>query len=582
MAVLALTGWEASALPLEEEISYLLRNHPQLKGLRSQVSASEEGINRAFSGYLPKIEVNGDYGYESTDSPARRAANPDAESLGTARTRGTLTITENLFDGWRTSADYNAAILNKRGSEIRLGNTTQNVIFEGISAYIDVLRNRRLVDLASQNEEVIKTQLNLENERVLRGSGIALDVLQSKARLQIARERRVAFEGDLANAVTRYIQVFGHAPEADAMVVPDVPSTLLPLTVEEAVATAMVEHPESLNSQNLIEIAQQRRRTARSDYFPRIDLVGKLNYEDNVDGVESVRRDHSVIVRANWALFSGFSTRASVAEAAYQYAATMDNRTFVDQKVVEDVHLSWENLQTAQRRLELLGNAVNIAIEVHQARVILRDTGKETVLNVLDAQNEVFDAQINEASADFDMRVAGYRVLLAMGRLDAEGLVLALSGAGDPAEVAAAAVDAVAVTAAPDEPVVEPTVESAAEPAVVTAEPVATVTVTSTAPTTVTTGTVVEPTVAMAPAEPAQLSAEPASAELANAEPAAEPASVEAASGTSGSFDFSSFATEPQPVEPQLVEPQPAATTATYVPTPDSFESNLSRSWFFD
>ena len=165
-ALFALAGSEAQALPLEEEVDYLLRNHAQLKGLRNQIAAGEEGINRAFADYLPTVEVNGDYGYESTDSPARRASTVNAEELGTARTRGTLTITENLFDGWRTSADFNTAKLNKTGAEIRLDNATQNVIFEGITAYIDVLRNRRLVELATQNEEVIKTQLSLENERV--------------------------------------------------------------------------------------------------------------------------------------------------------------------------------------------------------------------------------------------------------------------------------------------------------------------------------------------------------------------------------------------------------------------------------
>jgi len=477
VAAIGLGVGDATAQSIEDEVAYLLRNHPQLKGLRNQIEASDEGINRAFAAYLPKVDVTGDYGYESTDSPARRDEATDAERLGTPRTKGTLTVTQNLFDGWRGSSEYNAAQLTKRGAEITLDNTTQNVVFEGIAAYVGVLRNRRLVELAGQNEETIKVQLNLENERVQRGSGIALDVLQSKARLQIARERRVAFEGELANAVTRYVQVFGHAPNVDSMTTPEVAPSLMPLSVDDAVAIALVEHPETKNSANLIDLAQQRRRTAKSDFFPRVDLVGKINYEDNVSGVNSVRRDQSVIVLGTWKLFSGFSTRASVAEAAYQYAASVDNRNFVNQKIVEDVHLSWENLQTAQRRLQLLSNAVNIAIEVHQASATLRDTGKETVLNVLDAQNEVFNAQINEASADHDARLAAYRLLLPMGRLDAKHLVPALAGIDvDPAahaaeeDVAAAAVEP--ETLAVSEPV-EPAAETLAaiEPAAGTAEP---------------------------------------------------------------------------------------------------------------
>ncbi|MSP81960.1 MAG: hypothetical protein EXQ94_03250 [Alphaproteobacteria bacterium] len=534
-ALLAYSAVPASAQSLDEEVGYLLRNHPQIKGLRNQVEASEEGINRAFAGYLPKVEFTGDYGYENTDSPARRASAPGGEHFGTARNKATITVTENLFNGFRTPGEYKGAKLNKLSSEIILDNTTQNVIFEGVTAYLDVLRNMRLVDLATRNEDVIKTQLNLESERVSRGSGIALDVLQSKARLQIARERRAAFEGELANAVTRYTQVFGHAPSAGSMAVPEVDPTLMPLTIEDAVAVAVLEHPEAENSANLIELAQTRRRTSKSDYFPQLDLVGKWNYGDNVDGVDSIRRDYLVILRANWKLFNGFATRASVAESAYQYAASVDNRNFVNQKIVEDVHLSWENLQTAQRRVALLDNAVNIAIEVHDARSTLREAGKETVLNVLDAQNEVFNAQINQVAADFDARVATYRVVLAMGRLDPEHLVADLAQAEGAGET----------TAALDEP-------GAPEPVAVVAPAVAETEAAE---------------LAAVPVEDAAAAVEPAATEsLAIVEPAPEPEPVGL---TETVFITSSGAT----VEPASVQVPQGAT---------ALDANFSRSWSFE
>ncbi len=548
----SLLGVGVKAEPLDSEIAYLMRNHPQLKGLRNQVESSEQGISRAFAGYLPVIEFNGDYGYESTDSPARRAATFNAEHLNTARTKTTFTITENLFDGWRTSSEYNAAQLTKKGSEITLDNTTQNVIFEGITAYIDVLRNQRLVELATRNEETIKTQLNLENERVQRGSGITLDVLQAKARLQIARERRVAFDGEYANAVTRYTQVFGHPPTAESMATPEVAAALMPLSVEDAVAMGVVEHPEAANSANLIDLAQQRRRGAKADYFPRVDLVGKWNYEDNVDGVESVRRDFSFLVRANWKLFQGFATRASVAEAAYQYAASVDNRNFVTQKIVEDVNLAWENLQTAQRRLQLLTNAVNIAIEVHDARQKLREGGKETVLNVLDAQNEVFNAQINEAAADYDTRTAAYRLLLAMGMLDSEHLVPGLANvAADPATLALIEPAVEEVAEATVQPAVIEVTESVVEPAI---EPVSVAATEE--------PTIEEPTIEpVAPPEAETL------AEVAPTQPEAETTYV------SGLGTVTLTAPEAE---------QPQATTVQYVPEPEAFDPNLARSWSYE
>ena len=95
----------------------------------------------------------------------------------------------------------------------------------------------------------------------------------------------------------------------------------------------------------------------------------------------------------------------------------MDNDAFVNRKVIEDVRLSWDQLDTVRARVELLENAVNIAQEVYVARNKRRQAGQETLLDLLDAENEVFTAQISAADAAFDARIAVYRMLFAIGRM---------------------------------------------------------------------------------------------------------------------------------------------------------------------
>jgi adhesin transport system outer membrane protein len=92
--------------------------------------------------------------------------------------------------------------------------------------------------------------------------------------------------------------------------------------------------------------------------------------------------------------------------------------------VIEQTKLAWQALFTSRQRLELLENAVNIASEVFSSRQKLREAGKETVINVLDAENEVNNAQINFTSASYDEKLAVYQLLLAMGFLNPSGLSL--------------------------------------------------------------------------------------------------------------------------------------------------------------
>lgn len=418
----------ALANPLEVELAYLLRDHPQIHASEKNLEAAREGIGIAKADLYPQIQATGDIGPEIIDSPGTRADNADdgGDNYGRTRNVAGLSVTQNLFDGFATSSGVRIARLQKELASISLENTLQQTIFEGIRAYIDVLRQKRLIELARENEATIQRQLNLEDERVQRGSGVAVDVLQAKSRLQLAKERRVNFEGALEDAVSTYTRVFGRAPNIDAMMDPVPPVELIPSALQKAIEIAITENPAISNSGTSVEVARERRRQIRAELMPTIDLEANANYEKHNNAVIGTRRDYSVLLTATWDLFTGFSTRRSQSQAAYEYRASKDEYAFTMRQVVEQTKLAWQALLTARERLELLENAVNIASEVFEARKRLREAGKETVINVLDAENEVNRAQIDFTSASYDERVAVYQLLVGMGRLDATHLGLNL------------------------------------------------------------------------------------------------------------------------------------------------------------
>ena len=111
-----------------------------------------------------------------------------------------------------------------------------------------------------------------------------------------------------------------------------------------------------------------------------------------------------------------------MAQAAFEYSATLNNRLFVSRKTEEEARLSWQALRTACERVLLLRNAAGISRDVLVSRFRLREAGQESDLRVLDAQTEVFNAEINLVSAIFDGWLSVYRMLLAVGRLDFESL----------------------------------------------------------------------------------------------------------------------------------------------------------------
>lgn len=413
--VVVVTAGDATAQPFSTELVGLLTSNPRIKAAEKGAAAAQEGIKKSFGEYLPTLTADGDTGYESIDSPGRRGA--EGAASGIVRDKATLTLTQRIFDGGKRDGNYEGARVLADIAGLALEGTRQSVLFDAVSVYLDVLRNFQLVGLARNNEATVQRQLNLESERVQRGGGLAVDELLARSRLQSSKERRVAFEGQFNDAVARYNQIFDHPPNPDAMADPLAPVEQIPETVEDAARIALSGNPVLQSTARQVDLADTKRDVALAEYFPTLNLVGKTNVEQDADATRGTRRDFSVLLKATWELFSGFAKRAGVAEASLNYEASKDNLNLGSRRIVEEVRMAWNEMLTARERVGLLQNAVNIASEVFDARIKLRDAGKESALNVLDAENEVYSARINFVGAAFDARKAVYRTLNAMGRL---------------------------------------------------------------------------------------------------------------------------------------------------------------------
>ena len=246
---------------LNQELADLLGTHPQIQAGQKAVKSSRAQIKAALAQFLPQVSLSSSIGPEVTDGPGQRSRGLERGAIAQTGISTTVTVTQGIFSGYSTASAVRTARLNKWLSLITLEGTRQGVLLEGINAYINVLQQKRLIEMSRLNETNIQNQLNLEDERVQRGSGIAVDVLQAKSRLQLAKERRVNFEGALENAVSTYIQVFDHAPEISEMLDPIPPLEILPASLEEALETALKNNPALTSASATSEVAREHRRS---------------------------------------------------------------------------------------------------------------------------------------------------------------------------------------------------------------------------------------------------------------------------------------------------------------------------------
>ncbi|WP_283091891.1 TolC family protein [Magnetospirillum sulfuroxidans] len=405
---------------MTDELQLLLDSHPMIKAKNNVVAGSAEAIAAARAGYLPTVKLTGDAGPEYVNSPTRR--NTEGEAFFKGRETVGLVVTQRLFDGYATDSAVESAKLAEAYYTSDLRSTRQSTLLSGIRAYLNVLRFNRLIQLARENERKVQDQMHLEDERVIKGSGVAGDVLAAKQRLQMAKEARVDFEGQYSIWTATYQQLYGHAPTVGGFSDPPLPASLLPGELTEAVIQAERNNPMVEMSGKGVALADERRRGAEAGYYPNVDLIGRANYENDKNATLGVRRDWSLLLTATWEIFSGFKTQAQVAQAGYQQAAARDGRDYAGRAASEMARIAWHTLSSARQRTILLENAAIMAEEVWDNARRRQEGGNATVRDVLDEEMRINDARIKHANAYYDMILAGYMLLSAMGELELENI----------------------------------------------------------------------------------------------------------------------------------------------------------------
>ena len=403
----------AGAQSLNTELELLIQTHPRIEEQRAILRRAQESVRSSRSGYLPSVTSTGSAGIERKSDSTTRTAGDDDDRLR-FNALG-IEVRQNLFDADATDSAVGAALMARDSVAFALEGTVQQVMLQGITAYLNVLKLNELIRVSKARERTIREQLNLETERVDRGAGIAVDVLQAKSRLQLAIEQRVDLEGQLRQAVAAYIQSFQREPDITRMRVEPTPPQLLPANLDDALFIARQENPLVAARAFLARSARFSIDVQKAGYFPTVDFVGRLDHEKDVAHTRGYVKTAAVLIEMSWDIFSGFATDAAVASAQQ---SLLENLSIADRTLREterQVRQSWTKLENTRVRKELLLNAVSIAQEVFSARQKLRDAGKDTAINVLDSENEVFQAEQNLIRADYDARAAVYELATAMG-----------------------------------------------------------------------------------------------------------------------------------------------------------------------
>ena len=409
---------DAAAQTLEEALVLAYQNNPALLAQRARLRAVDEEVPEALAGWRPTIEIAGDVGalYSKTDGMVPNSGSSTVAPHGVG-----LTAVTPIYQGGRVAAQVESAENRVRAGRAQLQAAEQSILLDTATAYMDVLRYHAEIELSRSSERVVSRQLQAAQDRLDVGEVTRTDVAQAEARLAQAGAERVAAEGGMMSARAVYQHATGEPPGELSW--PPVPMGL-PKTEEEALAAAAGGNPSIAASSFIAEASEADIDAAASVLRPQISLVGDVRQRfDSSDFIESTA-DASLMATVRVPLYQGGAANARIRQS--KQIATQ-RRLELDQArraVQEQVSHAWRALTAARAQIVAFESQVAAAAVALDGVEQETRVGLRTTLDVLDAEQEHFKAQINLVRAQREEIVAAYQLKAAIGALTAQQLGL--------------------------------------------------------------------------------------------------------------------------------------------------------------
>ncbi|MEE9290239.1 MAG: TolC family outer membrane protein, partial [Alphaproteobacteria bacterium] len=381
----------ALAASLEESVRAGLVN-PEVREAAASRRAIAHDLREARALYYPTLDLRGSVGPEWFDTP--ESANDDHWLW---ERQGSVLIKQMLFDGYSTSSEVERQQARVHAAAARVIERSEFIALDVVQAYLDVLRQIDLVRFAEDNVRAHVTTNQDVQRRVSAGRSGLGDQRQAESRLAQARADLVNAQRRLEDARAFYARLVGS--EALKLKKPTLSEKVLPATLQQALNNTAATNPSVTVALRDIESAEARARFTNSPFWPRLDLEVTGSQGHNIDGLQGDNDSFSALLVARWNLYSGGGDSARRRAAIERIAESRERMMKIKIQADEETRRSWNALVYQRRQVKVLGERLTSAEGVLAAYRQQFSVGQRDLLDVLDAQNDVFLARSAHTTA---------------------------------------------------------------------------------------------------------------------------------------------------------------------------------------
>lgn len=405
----------ARAETLRQALSSTYKYNPKLDAERARLRATDEEVARANAGYRPTITGSADVNFQNTN------VRPDSRTEGVAHPKGyQINLAQPIFRGFRTLNTVREAEAGVRAGRETLRNVEQQVLLEAVTAYMDVVRDQAILKLRENNVNVLSKELKATQDRFSVGEVTKTDVAQAQARRAASVSALDLARANLKSSRATFERVVGHAPGNVSQ--PAAEQKLLPKTLDEATSVANRENPNVVGALYREAAARHAVDKIWGELLPEFRLEAQYASRYEPSRLTDQTETTTVTGRVNVPFYQGGEVQARVRQAKHIHVSRLQeieqNRSEVQANVVS----TWSKLQAS--RAQLQSDQAQVAANQTALTGVREEekVGQRTLLDVLNAEQELLNSQVQLAATQRDLVVNSYAVIAAVGRLSVEDI----------------------------------------------------------------------------------------------------------------------------------------------------------------
>ncbi len=401
-------------MTIQEVVEKTFETNPDVLAQQQEVQIKEERYSQATAGYKPSLDVHGNTGFEHSDNEFR--GKEDLEPIA-----GYIIFSQPLFRGFSTTHSLRKRTADTEAAKLQYTGTEQQVALEVIQAYLHVLSTQEIVRIAENNHNKHEKISAIIQDRVNEGVSDQSDSAHADGRLALAKSNLLSAQNNLEDAISDFEAIAGFS--SDTFLRPALESELMPISREEALETGEANHPLLQGSLYSITSAREQYKQVKGRYWPRFDFELKGSASEDADGIEQKEAQASAMLVMNWNLYRGGIDAAERRATMAQISQSRNASLRIKRNVDKEVRLAWAALQTTGRQKGYMAEHVAASKKANMLYKDQFELHRRSLLDLLDTENEIFQAERSYIVTDYDELTANYRLLAATGQLlDALGL----------------------------------------------------------------------------------------------------------------------------------------------------------------